>query len=153
MHEPSTEGRARIRAPIPFDHYQKKRVDGGWAMKTLRMCCFHVYFSRHDFDKNLLSSWLKTIERYNRKLNVFLILIWSLARVYSINRWISWPSFFSKKRTFFDKDICVTKQAVLAFLSFLFLLLDLPPYDVRFSNPFYYQLILRLSSEGNKEEK
>ncbi len=29
MHEPSTEGRARIRAPIPFDRYQKKGLMAG----------------------------------------------------------------------------------------------------------------------------
>ncbi len=52
MHEPSTEGRARIRAPIPFDRYQKK---GWWRVSNenleymLLLCLF--FFSWHDFDQ------------------------------------------------------------------------------------------------------
>lgn len=85
----------------------KKRVDGGWAMKTLRMCCFHVYFSRHDFDQNLLSRL--SIKNNRRKINIFhwyiiFLIFFSnmiIGRVYSLSGWKKEMTLFILRKEHF----------------------------------------------------
>jgi len=128
MHEPSTEGRARIRAPIPFDRYQKKRLMAGEQWKPWECVAFMSIFLDMTLIKTYWADYqLKTIEIKSISFSDILYFLFCFfdmitGRVYSLFGWIRDDPLYSTKRTFCDKNTRVIKQAVLVFLSFLLFL-------------------------------